>query len=104
MWHASHHNPIAPIFWHIGRYIRPTGDPGSPRFPPGVQETSTSYTVDEDYQASLDIVAAMFSRLPSDWQARYCEEVGDKTLKSYTALSSVIKAITVDMGIEVEDS
>ena len=66
-----------------------------------MQESSTSGTVVEDYQASLDAVAAMFSRLPSDWRSRYLEEVGNEEFNTHTALSSVIRTITIDMGIEV---
>lgn len=84
---------------------------GGGQGPSGAQESFTRYTVDEDYQASLDVVSAMFSRLPSDWQSRYHEEVDGpmdgymdaKVSRSYTALSSFIKTIAVEIGVEVED-
>lgn len=80
---------------------------GGGQGPASVQESFTRYTVDEDYQASLDVVSTMFSRLPSDWQSRYHEEVDcpmdAEVSRSYTALSSVIKTIAVEIGVEVED-
>ena len=104
MWQTLQ-DPCIPIFCHfIEPYFKEGIEISESNQPPQViQEPLTRYTVDGDYHAALDTVSAMFSRLPTDWHSRYHEEVSGGEQYSYTALSAVIKAITVDMGIEVGD-
>lgn len=41
------------------------------------QSLTTLYTVDQDYQATMDLVAKTFSRLPAHWHSLYRKEKGE---------------------------
>lgn len=62
---------------------------------------ATSYTVDEDYQATVDLVGNMFSRLPANWKVRYRQELEDASpgRTEYTALGPVIMRIRRELGL-----
>jgi hypothetical protein len=105
MWYACGHGRPPESYFDFHPYFKPISqETGS--IPP-LPAVTTWYTLDEDYQASLNLVAAMFSRLPRRWRSQYDAEVqgygAQNALLTHSALSSVIKGIRTEMGIEVED-
>lgn len=97
----------AEFYYHLQPYFKArSGGSGSTPHLLVVDEVTTRYTPDEDYQTSLNLVAAMFARLPRRWRSQYDDEVRgrvENALLTHNALSSIIKEIRTEMGIEVED-
>ncbi|TEB29166.1 hypothetical protein FA13DRAFT_1711180 [Coprinellus micaceus] len=70
---------------------------------PALRAAVTQYTVDEDYQAALDLVRDMFSHLPTDWEAQLTQETKENLYVPWNGFASVIQKIMQDVGIEEPD-
>jgi hypothetical protein len=70
---------------------------------PALRAAVTQYTVDEDYQATLDLVRDMFSHLPTYWELQFMQEVKEDRDAPWSGFTTVIQKIMQDVGIEVPD-
>ena len=60
-------------------------------------------TVDGDFQATLDLVAAMYSRLAGDWLPRLKQMADRHRYVQWPDFSAAIEKITQELGVEVPD-
>lgn len=59
----------------------------------------TVYTVDEDYEATLNAVADMYSRLPAGWASVCKDKVTGETIGLHKPLDYFIQQVKLDSDI-----
>ncbi|TEB30693.1 hypothetical protein FA13DRAFT_1792269 [Coprinellus micaceus] len=59
----------------------------------------TRYTADEEHQVTLDLVAAVYSRLPTDWMSRFLREVKGDKYAIWLGFIDIFEEIKQDLGM-----
>lgn len=65
----------------------------------------TQYTIDAEYQATLDLLSAMISALPAGWQRRLLEDMvaAPNPFMPWRGWTDIIAEIKQELGIEAPD-